>query len=132
MSYTLIQAIVTPPPSDAVVLRGTYQQETEFIVEVSSTEGERKNWIRAGYIARMFDVPGIGTTEGEVYRLDIEAKKVTFPPSSAPFHLEFRPVYWLCDYQIRFWVRDPAIIIATPLTVDGDVFTFSGIVYNFN
>ena len=132
MSYTLVQAIVTPPPADAVVLRGTYQQETEFIIDVSSAEGERKNWLRAGYIARMFDVPGIGPTEGEVFRLDIESKKLTFRPSSDPFQLEFRPVYWLCDYQLKLWVRDPAILIATPLTVDGNLFTFSGIVYNFN
>ena len=132
MSYTLVQAIVTPSSSNAVVLRGTYQQETEFIIDVASAEGERKNWIRAGLIARLFDVPGIGPTEGEVYRLDIESKKVTFPPSSDPYRLEFRPVFWLCDYRLKLWVRDPAILIATPLTVDGNVFTFSGIDYNFN
>lgn len=132
MTYQLVQVILSPPTSDVVVLTGTYQQESEFILEVYSPEGERKQWIRAGYVARMFDVPGIGLTEGEVYRMDLESKKLTYRPSSDPFRLEFRPVFWLCDYQLKLWVRDPALLLPTPFTFEGAFFTFSGVVYNFN
>ena len=132
MSYQLVQVIVAPPDADTVVLTGTYQQETEFIIEVSSAEGARKRWIRAGVIARMFDVPGIGATEGEVYRLDLESKKLTYQPSSDPFRLEFRPVYWLCDFQLKLWVRDPLVLLPSPLTVGGDLITFGGFSYGFN
>lgn len=132
MTYQLVQSIVRPPPEDAVLLTGVYQQETEFIIEVLSVEGERKQWRRAGWIARMFDVPGIGLTEGEVYRLDLESKKVTYLPSSEPFRLEFRPVYWLCDYRLKLWVRAPSLLVSSPLVFGGEQFTFSGFVYNFN
>ena len=127
MSYQLVQTIVTPPNADTVVLAGVYQRETEFIIEVSSSEGERRRWVKAGYVARMFDIPGIGITEGEVYRLDLESKKLTYQPSSDPFRLEFRPVYWLCDYQLKLWVRDPVVLPLTPLTITGDAFTVDGV-----
>ncbi|NEP19611.1 MAG: hypothetical protein F6J97_22425 [Leptolyngbya sp. SIO4C1] len=126
MSYQLVAAINTPPPEDEVLLPGVYQAETEFIIEVLSPEGERRGWQRAGYLARMFDIPGVGLTEGEVYKLYLERKKLKYARSAEPFRLEFRPVYWIIDYQLRLWVKAAEPIPSIQLTINGEVFTFNG------
>jgi hypothetical protein len=106
MTYQLVASIVTPPPEDVVVLPGLWQSETEFVIEVFSPEGYAKQWRQAGYLFRIFDVPGVGLVTGEVIKLYLERRKVVFYPGSEPFKIEFRPVDWLCDYQVNLWV-DP-------------------------
>ncbi|MEM9815543.1 MAG: hypothetical protein AAF827_03885 [Cyanobacteria bacterium P01_D01_bin.6] len=127
MGYQLIASLVEPP-EDLVLLPGEFFRETEFIIEVFSPRGERRGWIRAGYLARMFDIPGIGLTQGEVVKLSLERRKVTYSRSSEPFRLEFRPFHWVCDYTIQLWAKDPDPEIQEPitLTINGETFTFNG------
>ncbi|MEO1351325.1 MAG: hypothetical protein AAFW84_21365 [Cyanobacteria bacterium J06635_15] len=128
MSYQLIASIITPPNVCEILLPGEFFRETEFIIEVYSPKGEKRGWQRAGYLARMFDIPGIGLTEGEVVKLYLERKKVTYPRSSEPFKLEFRPFHWVVDYQLQLWAREPELEsqASITLTFNGETFTFNG------
>lgn len=124
MSYQLIASIITPPNVCEIVLPGEFFRETEFVIEVYSPKGERRGWQRAGYLARMFDIPGIGLSEGEVVKLYLERRKVTYPRSSEPFRLEFRPFYWVVDYQLQLWARESDSQASITLTINGNTFTF--------
>ncbi|NEP17820.1 MAG: hypothetical protein F6J97_13095 [Leptolyngbya sp. SIO4C1] len=105
--YQLITSINTPPDQGEIILGGEFHHETEFVIEIFSPTGERRGWQRAGFLARMFDIPGIGLSEGEITRLYLERTKVIYFPSSEPFKLAFRPYYWIVDYQLKLWAREP-------------------------
>lgn len=76
----------------------------EVIAGVFSSQGQAQDWIRAGYLYQLIELPGLDFVRVRRVSLKLDRQLIELSISS-PYYLEFQPHYWVQDWQLELWAK---------------------------